>query len=563
MALFPTCISKVDALDNTERSALARVTVDAAATVGLSLESSVEIAVKPSLSGNFNFGKTKLSVVTNNPEGYSLYLQTVSGDPSLKKAQATAGPEQKITSITQPTIGTNFTGNTWGYTLSQDELSPSSTFLPIPTTSTTPLVQTKRATGQVQADGSVIDQPDIYHLGFGAHVGASLEAGEYTNEVVASVIANPTKITTLSELVFMQDMTPEICANTAVPDSPTGEHVEKQLYDLRDGKKYFVSKLRDGNCWMTQNLAFDLVAGRTLTSADTDVDENWTIPSSTEPNLSHNISNYHNQHTAVVSWSQGNVIAKVPIGNRVCPTMPGSADGFNSVNAETDQTLAENCPSEYADVSTLSPSNHAIATETSSIIDGQYDPHYLIGNFYTWPAATAGSGAATDAQNLANGNAGFTDVQKLVDAKNSICPKGWKLPTAGSYIDKSTEPIAAAWPFDREDSFYALIHAYGYPETGSNTNWVANEGFPYTTLIGGERTRVDLKPVYFVRSGHIETYYNALRFAGMVGFYHSSTAYPNSTGLAGHLQFGLSDSTINPGVHSGRSDGSAVRCFAR
>ncbi len=46
--------------------------------------------------------------------------------------------------------------------------------------------------------------------------------------------------------------------------------------------RYWVTKLADGNIWMTQNLDYDLVAGTTLTSSDSDVDSNWKIDESTD-----------------------------------------------------------------------------------------------------------------------------------------------------------------------------------------------------------------------------------------------------------------------------------------
>ena len=65
-------------------------------------------------------------------------------------------------------------------------------------------------------------------------------------------------------------MTPELCANTK-------EHQTKTLRDIRDDNTYTVTKLKDGRCWMTQSLR---IAGKTLTSADSDVTSNYTIPAS-------------------------------------------------------------------------------------------------------------------------------------------------------------------------------------------------------------------------------------------------------------------------------------------
>ena len=55
---------------------------------------------------------------------------------------------------------------------------------------------------------------------------------------------------TLMNIKYMQQMSDQICTNTK-------ENKTKQLIDIRDGKSYWVTKLKDGNCWMTQNLAYN------------------------------------------------------------------------------------------------------------------------------------------------------------------------------------------------------------------------------------------------------------------------------------------------------------------
>ncbi|MBR3414508.1 InlB B-repeat-containing protein, partial [Candidatus Saccharibacteria bacterium] len=56
---------------------------------------------------------------------------------------------------------------------------------------------------------------------------------------------------------------------TSVGDSKT-------LIDARDGKEYTVKKLPDGKVWMTQNLTIGSDGAKTLTSADTNIDNNTT-----------------------------------------------------------------------------------------------------------------------------------------------------------------------------------------------------------------------------------------------------------------------------------------------
>ena len=59
-------------------------------------------------------------------------------------------------------------------------------------------------------------------------------------------------------------------------------HEEKTLVDTRDGQLYTVAKLKDGKCWMTQNLRLKLDTSTTLKPTDSDVSSNWTPPRSTD-----------------------------------------------------------------------------------------------------------------------------------------------------------------------------------------------------------------------------------------------------------------------------------------
>ena len=70
-------------------------------------------------------------------------------------------------------------------------------------------------------------EADTYNLTFGTKVDTSLPSGTYSNDVVVSVVANPTIITSLTQLTYMQDMTPEICASSTENDTTL-------LTDIRD-----------------------------------------------------------------------------------------------------------------------------------------------------------------------------------------------------------------------------------------------------------------------------------------------------------------------------------------
>ena len=78
----------------------------------------------------------------------------------------------------------------------------------------------------------------------------------------------------------MQDMNSSICDAVTPNDNPGYDEI--QLVDDRDNKIYWVAKLKDGHCWMTQNLDLDLgvkdatlgIDTTVLTSEDTDLNDN-------------------------------------------------------------------------------------------------------------------------------------------------------------------------------------------------------------------------------------------------------------------------------------------------
>lgn len=113
----------------------------------------------------------------------------------------------------------------------------------------------------------------------------------------------------------MQHMNSEICANTA-------EGTTKQLIDSRDGNSYWVAKMKDGNCWMTQNLALDITE-KGLSAMDTDIEYDWNSRSVHPPK--NTISEYSGKDFFTTSynldkmfmlsqWSQKDVVEVLLLG---------------------------------------------------------------------------------------------------------------------------------------------------------------------------------------------------------------------------------------------------------
>lgn len=128
-----------------------------------------------------------------------------------------------------------------------------------------------------------------------AHAPTNMSAGTYENVITFSVVANydtitlsdayalagRTPVSTPSGSYYtMQDMSMDICNNVDTLNSSL------QLLDTRDDKLYWVTKLADGNCWMTQNLDYDIEQrDNTLSLIDgtTTTSEGFATFTSTKP----------------------------------------------------------------------------------------------------------------------------------------------------------------------------------------------------------------------------------------------------------------------------------------
>ena len=148
------------------------------------------------------------------------------------------------------------------------------------------------------------------------------------------------------------------------------------------------------------------------------------------------------------------------------------------------------------------------------IVKDQYSckPNTLnAGNWYNFPAATAGSNNAS------------TSTEK--NMPNSICPKGWQLP-----------------PNSGNKSYNTLIRtAYGLTATNSDSTLLNNS------------------TMSFVRLGYYRYDYGSLNGRGDHGNYWSSTAY--SSVLSHYLNF-LSGN-LNPQHGTNRAIGYSIRCVSR
>ena len=204
---------------------------------------------------------------------------------------------------------------------------------------------------------------------------------------------------------------------------------------------YTVSKLADGNCWMTSNLKLGLSTSQAL---------------------------------EVVTNSTG--VAK---STKWTPTGSGGTS-----NADT-------------------PMNG------NTVCTGSGNTKKC---WYTWYAATAGSG---------------TSSQTYTDASDSICPAGWRLPS--NYTTSTTK------------SYSALTNAYFNITDDTST---------------GYYTQLEANPMLFARAGYY--YSGSLSGSGSYGRYWSATSRSNSQAYL----FGYETSYTLPQTTVDKYFGSSVRCLA-
>lgn len=314
----------------------------------------------------------------------------------------------------------------------------------------------------------------------------------------------------------MQEITKDKCSSSSIKAGTEG-----RLKDSRDNKIYWVAKLKDGLCWMTQNLDYD--GGGTQTT------------------------NFYNNSASAQYYNPGFFIYTRPTISTTCSSIridngQGLSDcssyGWKNFDASL-LTLAEinptwiitDQPNFYASVSYVAADGVTICTKqansylgdmSSSYVpcrmynpryytDGINELHYSIGNYYNWQSATNGTGSSATTD-------GAT-------ASGSICPTGWSLP-----LGKNITTVG---------SFNKLL---------SGLSGLTTAAAPYYYLAGGSITG------------------STLNSAGFSGSFWSATSYSSAT-YADTYAYGFGMTTTNNTVNTTgyliRSEPRSVRCVAR
>ncbi|MBR2997039.1 hypothetical protein IKF33_01195 [Candidatus Saccharibacteria bacterium] len=208
----------------------------------------------------FAYFKDTITVTSSTESGYTLTANIIGSDKDLVNISNPEASDTKITGLDSTTSPSSLTDNTWGISLTKSTSKDDSIFYGLPTDESTPFTIVNKNTATEAGDTT-----DIY---YGTYITSGLSTGTYSG-----VAIEYTAVANVPPTPAMQEFDSSVCANATTDQTFT-------LRDHRDDKEYTVAKLRDGNCWMTQNLALGGAAPITLTPADTNIASDFTLSAS-------------------------------------------------------------------------------------------------------------------------------------------------------------------------------------------------------------------------------------------------------------------------------------------
>lgn len=433
------------------------------------LSSSVDEAHRASIvNGRYEegIGTTTLSTFCNDKNGYSVY--------AIGDSLNSEGNNVLVSDINNNYVipsGTATSGDTsqWAMKLAlkagDTSATPPTIISPFTNYSTVPTTWTKVAA--IPSSTTDMEKGSNFTTTYATYISSTQAAGTYLGQVKYLLThpsaATPTSAYIMQEVAEWEDDLPN-----------PGDSV--QAIDIRDGKAYWVTRLADGNIWMTQNLDFDISASTTLNSQTTDLNE-------------YNVTGYYDGYT-----KSGDVIYWIPASSATTINFTGTTvTGWTNDN-----------------------NNPYSASKTDSIETG----HASLGNWYNWTAAIASNDSSLLVQDT------FNDITK--NPQNSICPKGWRLPTISS--ESKASPSST-------NEFGRLNYLYNNDRNNTDSGLVA-------------------EPLWFTRLGSIGG--GNLNYYSTNGTYWSSSNNNDTT--AYNMFFGESQVHITDPY--ARFGGRSIRCMA-
>ena len=519
-------------------------TFNSSISISLSGSGSTDLVIddlRPGLSSDSN--TITVGVTTNSVAGYSLSATvgtkggtsalTSSNNDTFTNLSTTAGAAADLAA---------FSDNTWGYSYCPDtaaNCAPSGSATWISGSigengavgssaagyAGLPLDNNDNASDRGMGGVTLINTTNAadsksVEFKIGAKASNTQPAGTYTNTINFYAISYAAPVTLYESYLAagktmyngyykLQDMNSTICASTTAEDS------QLQVIDIRDGKVYWIAKLKDGHCWMTQNLDLDLDSATTYTHADTDLGwgsdtatQSWTPDKSTIAWNGSTFSGWSNQNAQQYSVDPGDWYYAGYDGTTL---LPSATTNYLTITPDSNGDIIN------------SNNNNVYFSNNPSRINGGTHEH--VGNYYNWSAAVASNDTSSYTTST------YSDITG--NPQNSICPAGWRLPTITSASPTYSSAGSA-------NEFARLVYLY-------NDNSYVNSS-----------AKLELAPLFFARGGSIAD--SSLKTSGYDGFFWSSTV--NNSSNAYYLYF--NSTGVNPANHSSyRFSGKAVRCVAR
>ncbi len=443
-----------------------------------------------------------ITVSTNNLVGYTASATVGSSQNATTNMTHTNGANTFASIATDASLASLTTDNTWGYSTSTDNGTSWANLSGLP-------LYTDTAKQIAYTDSPASD--DI-KFKINAKAATSQPAGDYTNVINFNVVANvpPRDFTDILTSTYCTDY-PEKC--DSITNKPSIQSIDEdvceaveaydtqfQVTDIRDHKNYWISKLRDDHCWMTQNLDLDLDSTVVYTNANTDL--GWTGMRYNTASWQPSNSTIDATNGTITGWSTSN-------------TAPFSVDPGEWYYTDTWYAASQ------------STGNYMAGDTGGKFKNGeQYEgnqEHGSVGNFYNWTAAIASN-------NSSSYNSSTYDNPSS-NPQASICPTNWRLPVIATYTAGGTGG----------NELYNLEYLYHDDTYGATTYGLFSS------------------PIYMVRAGTIDG--GSLSAPGYYGYLWSSTVGNSSQTY--YSSFSSSGVGYGVGAADYRGNGNSVRCLVR
>ena len=455
-------------------------------------------------NGNYleNIGKTTITTLCNDGNGYSVYANGYSNnEEGNNKLINNSYPQYSI----DTGLATSGLTSTWAMKLNNipDDPSPTPPTIESDYNNTYGIVPPYWTKVASRASGTTdMAEGSSFTTTYAVYASSSQYAGTYQGQVKYALL-HPYKNDnvmsfensfalhgkekilmegTTNEYYTMQDMNSDICNSVGIYN----EASQTQLVDIRDNKLYWVAKLDDGHCWMTQNLDFVINSNTMLNSETTDLNVAYNSTTGNYPE-------YNNRYT---------------VNNNIVYWKPASSATTRN----------------FAGTTVTGWGNSSTEPYSANKTDSDETGHASLGNYYNWTAVIASNNSSSLTQDTLNNIAD--------NPKNSICPKGWRLPTISNQS-----------------------------ETTNSTNEFARLNYLYNDNSHSTYTGLVSSPLYFVLAGAVSWDGGIQEITIANGFAWSSTSGDNTT--AYYLRINNNGGIITNDNAGGRYNGRTTRCIAR